>query len=455
MGSRSDRRGLLAAFPRISNRMARLITDGDTDGSYRSWTRQRGGTDASVSNHAWAMVSAIATHAGAQGWDRVQFRQVLLDTTAEAGKHAREIVRLRGRDRAAEWLDRAWDAAQEYRAASDGISSRQGAYAAVEALRAVIETLPWAGTAATTDLRNLSVRIGLCAKAGGFDHDVSRNQLAELMGCSRNAVQRSNERLAALGWIKVRRAATKTDPTVWLLMQGGIHHGPTPQSRQRGGVNPGGSIVNNPRSQASKGDGADLDSRTVEALTAEDAFAHLGLGGATLKVVAALAERPGQSAAELCATASASQPTVSRATRKLAALGLAAKTGETWSLTPNALEGAGTREGDEQPGQDVPLPQDWDDVAKAVGTHGTGARRKAAHEAQRRAWDEFRARAAENRRAATAPAADPRRVEPGLVNADGHAVDPATGQILDGWHMAADGEWIWHDPHPDGHAAAN
>lgn len=444
--------GLLAALPRLSQRMTLLILNGDNEGTYSSETNQRGGADTAASNRAWAVVSALSVHAGAMGWERDQLARILLDTTAEAGRHARDIAHLRGRDRAIEWLYRAWDSAQEYRTTSaHRIASRPDAHAHLAELRTLIEVLPWRGQAATTDLRNLAVRLAECERAGGPAHDLSLMQLAERMGCTRKTAKASNRRLMSLGWLRMVKEHDEDSPTVWELREGRrIHDYPSPQTRQRGGVNRGGVNLNNRRSRplttADRQTGADLSTREVSRLTAEDAFAARGLGGSTLKVACALAERSDLSARDLMAAASVSQPTVSRATRRLAELGLAVRTGETWALAPNALDGIGTHDGDDA--ADEPA-RGWDDVAERVGTAGTAARRRAEHARLREQWAEHRRRVAENRRAAREPQPDPRRVSPALIDDHGRAIDPRTGEIIPGLIRADDGQWLVTDDDQD------
>lgn len=70
-----------------------------------------------------------------------------------------------------------------------------------------------------------------------------------------------------------------------------------------------------------------------------DAFAHHGLGGSGLAVLAALAERGGQSLTELRASASISRPTAYRQFGKLKSLGLIHHGGELYHHSPTA--GAG------------------------------------------------------------------------------------------------------------------
>ncbi|WP_371657240.1 MULTISPECIES: helix-turn-helix domain-containing protein [unclassified Streptomyces] len=126
---------------------------------------------------------------------------------------------------------------------------------------------------------------------------------------------------------------------------------------------------------------ADLDTHTARRLMSLDAFAHHGLGGSGLAILAALAERDGQTLAELQGTASISRATAYRQLTTLTHLGLIQRQGELLHLTPKALTGTG------QPGPHCQHPAtDWTDVAKRLSVDGTGDRRRQHHHTERTQW---------------------------------------------------------------------
>ncbi|MEU5218519.1 helix-turn-helix domain-containing protein [Streptomyces sp. NPDC020807] len=190
---------------------------------------------------------------------------------------------------------------------------------------------------------------------------------------------------------------------------------------------------------------ADIDSRAAARVMPEDAFAHFGLGGSGLAVVAALAENPNQTIEQLQGTASISRPTAYRAVGKLTGLGLVVKDGETYCLSEQAMDGIG-----ERTGECADPVQTWEDAAERLGTLGCNERRRRRHAAQREHWMKVQARRAENRRAA-APPRHLHAVDMDLVREDGLVVDPVSGKVIDGLHVADDGGWIWHENEP-GHA---
>ncbi|WP_329404387.1 helix-turn-helix domain-containing protein [Streptomyces melanogenes] len=134
-----------------------------------------------------------------------------------------------------------------------------------------------------------------------------------------------------------------------------------------------------------------------------DAFAHHGLSSSGLAILAALAEHDGQTLAELQGSASISRATAYRQRTTLTHLGLIQREGELLHLTPSALNGTG------QPGPHCHHPAtNWIDIAKRLGTHGTGHRRRQHHNAERARWHRVQLRlAARNRRTQPPPPPTP------------------------------------------------
>ncbi|MFI5864706.1 winged helix-turn-helix domain-containing protein [Streptomyces sp. NPDC051546] len=416
--------------------MHKLLVHGDQDDAYAQGNLQRGGKNTAASDHAWAMTRAVAADAVRVGWDRASFLQVMLDGPYKAGQHARTLQHRRGYDKAATWLQRAWDGAQQYVRSIDPISTRQDFHAALAAFRSRIECTPWKGIAGKTDLRNLVARMDICSRAGSWDHTVSERDLAERMGCSRTTAHNSNQRLLQTKLLRQLDNGSPTEGARWMLISQlpsvTSHHWSTPKGPEAGGAMSG-PDVRQPDT------GADLDSLTAGRLMHFDAFAHHGLGGSGLAVLAALAERDGQTLSELQASASISRPTAYRHLGKLKALGLIHQEGELHHLSPTALEGIGA------PTQECSDPvTSWTEAAERLGTFGAAERRRRHHEAQRIHWRHEQARLAERRRAAHQnPLPHPAVAQPQHLRADGCAIDPVTGEVIAGLYVANDGHWIW------------
>ncbi|MFF4448181.1 helix-turn-helix domain-containing protein [Streptomyces sp. NPDC001502] len=416
--------------------MHKLLVLGDQDDAYAAGNLQRGGKNTAASDHAWAVTRALAAEAVRVGWSRASFLQVLLDGPYEAGQYARMLQHRRGYDRAAAWLQRAWVGAQQYVQNTEPITTRQAFHAALAALRARIERTSWKGIAGKTDLRNLIARMDICAQAGSWDHTVSERDLAERMGCSRTTVHNSNGRLQHARLLRRLDHGSPTEGARWMLISPlsltASHPRSTPEGPQAGGALSGPAMR--------QGDtGADIDSHAAARLMRLDAFAHHGLGGSGLTLLAALAERDGQSITELQGSASVSRPTAYRQLNKLKNLGLVEQAGEVYTLAPAALAGIGIRTtASEEPGFD------WVEAASRLGTAGVGERRRQRHAAQRAHWRREQARRLQRRRPAGTVAAHPALAQAEHVRADGVAVDPSTGEAIDGLCVGSDGRWIVH-----------
>jgi predicted transcriptional regulator len=441
-GLTHQRTGLLASLPPLSTRMHKILVLGDQDNAYAAGNLQRGGKNTAASDHAWAMTRAVAADAVRAGWSRASFVQVMLDGPYKAGQHARTLHHRRGYDKAAAWLQRAWDGAQQYVLSTDPISTRQDFHAALAAFRSRIECTPWKGIASKTDLRNLIARMDICARTGSWDHTVSERDLAERMGCSRTTAHNSNQRLLHAKALRRLDNGSPTDGARWML----ISHLPSPTSHHwstHKGPEAGGAMSGpNPRQTE---EGANIDTLAAAQVMHQDAFAHRGLGSTGLAILAALAELDGQTIKELQTTATVSRPTAYRQIKTLRALGLVARVGELYHLSPTALEGMGAHT------QECTDPvTSWDDAARRLGTHGVGGRRRQRHQAQRAHWLRVQARLAEHRRTARPedPVPHPSVAPLHLVRPDSCAVDPTTGEVIDGLYMATDGQWIWHQDEP-------
>lgn len=408
------------------------MTEGDIHDAYTAQTRQRGGSTSASAAHAWNITRAIAAGAARAGWTRSQFAHVALEGPYKGLEHARALMRRRGHDRAVSWLHRAYDGAAAHVAATDPITARSDFHAALAALRARIEVSPWPGVAGKTDMKNLLARLDICAEAGAWDHTVSERDLAERMGCSREAVRRSNRRLKN-DHHRLRQldSGDHANGARWMLITKPLSHDETTQDPPSLRPLGGGLVVRKPQAEPN------IDSRTAARLMPADAFAHLGLSGSGLTLVSALAERDGQTIQELQGTASVSQATAYRRITQLKKLGYVAQAGELYHLTPAALDGTG-----EATEECTEPAATWDEAAERLGTAGTAQRRRERHTSQRLHWQHMQERMTERRRPAE-PAPDPRRADFGLITPTGEVVDPTTGEVLAGWRVDSAGEWLW------------
>ncbi|MEU9416051.1 helix-turn-helix domain-containing protein [Streptomyces sp. NPDC048272] len=415
--------------------MYKLLVNGDQDSAYSPNNRQRGGKNTASSDHAWAITRALAADAVRVGWDRASFVQVLVDGPYKAGHHARTIQHRRGYDRAAEWVRRAWDGAREYVRSTDRVCSRQSFHAALAVFRGRVERTTWRGVAGKNDLRNIIARMEICTRSGGWDHTVSERELAERMGCSRTTARNSNQRLLDARLLRQLDKGSPTEGARWMLISpvhSSSHLWTTPQGPKAGGVMSGSTVIHDSSE-------ADISSLAAARLMHLDAFAHYALGGSGLAVIAALAEREGQTVQELQSTASISRPTAYRQLRRLLTMGLVLRDGEVYLLSPRAVEGVGGHSALSP----VPVGS-WEEVAARLGTCGTADRRRQCHEAQRLRWAHYQQRQKERRRASRCVDVHSPEAQAEHLRADGVAINPMTDEIVDGLYVASDGRWILH-----------
>lgn len=404
--------------------MSALVLVGDHDGMYamRSGSRSLKGRRA---DHGHAVTAAVATGTARAGWDRGDFLDVMLTYGSAAGLHARQIEHRRGHDRAVSYLNRVWEQAKDL-ITRTGIGSRQDAIADLLALRDRITCAVWRGTAGATALRVLMAHWHAAKRAGGRMHTLSYREASEIAGCTvATAYKATRKRLTR--WLRQVDSGSASEGSRWVLLDGSRSHDQhTPQGPKAGGA----------PSNVSELRTGDLDGAVIEHLMSLDAFAHRGLGSSSLKLLAALSRRDGQSIKELIETATVSQATAYRHLKRLSEYGLVQRTLEVWELTETAQEAlSGAWEG-------------WHDVAAQEGTYGTSWRRQQLHEAQRAVWHgQVLPRLRERRMPDVTPIRGD-EADPSWV-CDGKIVDPVTGEVFQDLVVASDGRLMVVDEEPD------
>lgn len=418
----AQRPSWLADRPALSSRMEALLADGDVTGTYGQTGKKRP-AKVQRSNHGHAVTSALATSCARNGWARNDFLHVMLQSPAKGGRHIRHMAHRHGHDRAVEYGNRVWQAAQDLIARS-GIGSRQDSYADLYALRDAISCASWRGISGSTAMRVLMAHFTAAERAGGRMHTLSYREAAEIAGCTTaTAYRATRQRLG--GWLRQVDSGDSTHGSTWVLLDGSQAQN-TSKGRQAGGAQSNVSSVRN----------GELDGAVIQRLMGLDAFAHRGLGASSLKILAALYRRDGQSVAELLESAMVSQATAYRHLKRLAQHDLAVKDGEVWQLTETAQEAVSGAWGG------------WDRVATIEGTFGTSWRRHRLHEDQRAIWHgQVLPRLRERRMPDVTPLrgdeADP------AWTCDGKVVDPVTGEVLPDLVVASDGRLMMVDEEPD------
>ncbi|MEU9207676.1 helix-turn-helix domain-containing protein [Streptomyces sp. NPDC048415] len=447
---------------------ADLVLLGDLTGRYATGSYSRLGSDGrtlalredrqGAAEHGHRITAAIACHMARAGGNVDQLTRLLLHPEHEGGRHARHIMLRSGQARALDYIRRVWASATAAVSSTTGVESRQHAHEVLAALRDHIETTPWRGERGRTALWVLRAHLNFAEIAGGPLHHASERQTAEEAGVSRTTLRVVYETvLKPRGWLRRLRVGHDREGSTWYLDHGSTHpHGALASlSRFRTTQFPPDPALEEwPTPETATT--ADIDSTVIAHLMSHDAFAHHGLGSSALMIIGALHARPGQTVGELVGTASVSRATAYRAMRRLADHGLVHRTGETWALTPRALEGFGNSPLDAVTGPQERPAQGWDEVARRHDTTGVAARRKALHAAERAAYRQALERLAEHRSKAVVivrdgcqvlvPAPRPDEIPPTWHAPGGCVLDPATGRPTADWRIATDGRLILTTP---------
>ncbi|MEU1183755.1 helix-turn-helix domain-containing protein [Streptomyces sp. NPDC005820] len=409
-----------------------------------------------AAEHGHRITAAIACHVARVGGTVDQLTQLLLHPEHEGGRHTRHIAVRSGQSRALDYIRRVWASASDAISSTTALGSRHEAYEVLAALRDRIETTPWRGERGRTALRVLRAHLNFAEIAGGPLHHASERQTAEEAGVSRTTLRVVYETvLRPRGWLRRLRVGHGREGSTWYLGDGTIpsHGDPALLSRFRSTQFPPDPALEE-WITSETATTADIDSTVLGQLMGHDAFAHHALGSAALMIISALHQHPHQSVSELVGTSSVSRATTYRTLRRLANHGLVQHTGETWTLTPRALEGFGISIPDADNGH-TPA-RGWEKVAEQHGTWGIAARRKALHTAERAAYQEALDRFAEHRgraavivrdgRQVLVPAPRPDEIPPVWHAPDGRVLDPLTGRPAVDWRVATDGRLILITP---------
>ncbi|MFD9510652.1 helix-turn-helix domain-containing protein [Streptomyces mirabilis] len=447
---------------------ADLVLLGDLTGRYATGSYSRLASDGrtlvlrgdrqGAAEHGHRITAAIACHVARAGGSVDQLMQLLMHPEHEGGRHTRTIALRSGQSRALDYIRRVWASASATIGTTVTLGSRHEAFEVLAALRDRIETTPWPGERGRTALRVLRAHLNFAEVAGGPVHHASERQTAEEAGISRTTLRAVYETvLKPGGWLRRLRAGHGRKGSTWYLDHGTVpsHRVPALLSRlwtTQFPPDPALEEWTTPETATT----ADIDSTVLARLMGHDAFAHHSLGSTALMIISALHARQAQTVGELVDTSSVSRATTYRTLQRLADHGLVHHTGETWALTPRALEGFGIHLPDSDTGHTAAPAQGWDEVAEQHGTRGIAARRKALHAIERAAYREALDRLAEHRSGAVVlvrdgrqvlvPAPRPDEIPSAWHAPDGHVLDPVTGLPAADWRVATDGRLILVTP---------
>ncbi|PRH80580.1 hypothetical protein C6N75_03495 [Streptomyces solincola] len=390
----------------LSAASARLLLEGDVDGRYPGRNEAEEG---------YRLTMALAAGASQPGreWMPADFYRALLYSPTPGGEWARRLMRRKGPEFAEGKLAWMLTKARTWVRQEEPITCRHSAWEAVERVRRAVERAVWLSRkGGETDLKNLSVRLELCERGGGLDHELSARQQAERMGCAVRTAVLSNRRLTKAGWLVLEKSGAKSEQgSKWRLVipdrgeSGGAGATHPPAAGSAGGAGPRVSPVH-------------TDTRALVRLAGHDAFHRYGHGTNGARLLTLLEEEEGKSKKDLQAATGLHRTTVGRRLSALVEDGLVQEVEGLFYLVSALAGPAGV-----MPDQEV-----LQEAAEARGTAGAGARRRARHVRERLNYRRWRA---EQRT---------RRVDQVLRLVPVGAVDVETGEIIDpawaGWDVS-------------------
>ncbi|MFF8358745.1 helix-turn-helix domain-containing protein [Streptomyces chartreusis] len=447
---------------------ADLIALGDLTGRYAAGSYSRLASNGrtvilradrqGAAEHGHRITAAIACHVARAGGNVDHLARLLLHPEHEGGRHTRSIALRSGQTRALDYIRRVWANATDAVSTTMALESRHHAYEVLAALRDRMETTPWRGERGRTALRVLRAHLNFAEAAGGPLHHASERQTAEEAGVSRTTLRSVYEKvLKPRGWLRRLRVGHGREGSTWYLNHGSAYSDETRALQSRLWTtqfppDPALEEWTTPETATA----ADIDSTVLSRLMGHDAFAHHGLGSAALMLISALHQRSNQTVSELVDTSSVSRATTYRTLKRLTHYGLVHRTGETWALAPDALEGCGNSLPGAESHHVIEPAEGWDKIAENHGMAGIAARRKALHTAERALYRKALERIAEHRSRAVVivregrhvlvPSLRPDEILPTWHAQDGHVVDPVTGRPAADWRVATDGRLILITP---------
>lgn len=438
---------------------ADLVLHGDLTGRYAAGSYSKLARDNRTvvlrsdrqgeSEHGHRITAAIACYVARQGGNLNQLTHLLMHPDHEGGRRARTIALRSGQARADSYIQRVWASARNTVSTTIPVESRHHVHEDLAAIRDRAETTTWVGERGRTALRVLRAHLTFAEAAGGRRHAASERQTAEAAGISRQTLRNAYEAvLKPSGWLQRLRVGRGTEGSTWYLGSG--PSSPLRSQSQTTRFPPGRALEEWSPPETSTT--ANVDSVIIGHLMGQDAFAHQGLGNSALMIIGALAVRAHQTISDLIGSASVSRATAYRTLKKLFTHGLIRQNGETWALTPRALEGIGASTQEPVTESAPTTPRGWTDIARRVKTLGLAAARKAQHAAERAAYLAALDRHAAHRKKAfvlvrdgvtvLVPAPRPDEVPTAWCGPRGEVIDPVTGSPDLSLRVATDGRLI-------------
>lgn len=331
----------------------------------RARARMRSGVNGTVDGTRSGLIMSLACSYVLAGASRRQFALDLLSPANKAGEKLREMD-LRNPLAARRWLLKTWEKAREYMAV-DSRPPRQNLSGEEKVLGRIVLGSDLKGKKGLTDRIVLAAHGAVAFNVGSTVYQASDRQLAERAGVSRQAVNRSHQRLIARGHLRRIEPGKEKEASLWQLLP------PTGDQTDSHPLKESSSLasLSSPSAYAPLGCvllGTEEDSPAQEVPIdwlleglGHDAFRHGGLGAGSLIVWACLNDQKPRTARSLRRQLGLSRNAIHTALKRLARHGLAEQTTDGW----------------------LGVNGDLDQVAEELGTSGRGASDERLHQDER------------------------------------------------------------------------
>lgn len=307
----------------LSRRMQTLLETGGHDGRYESRSE---------------VVQALVVASAAAGWAEAEIAQALMDPGNKGGEKVQEILLAKGSHSARAYVRASWEKAIVRVALNPSVRALDVEWS-LAGLRSAAEAAPWRGLAGSSQHAVIQTLLSIASMAKSLEFTASVRQMAEMAGLSERATMKAL-RVLQPDWIELKERGHGRTASLWKLQppRDDTNRTHTPLQMRVNGVE--------------------------STLLSHDAFRHLGLGKNAAWICSNLTADRGSTVKELSDALAPSEATIRRQLKRLEEVGLARQSDRYWFR----------------------LERDLDDVARDLGTLGTGERHVLRNQLQREGY---------------------------------------------------------------------
>jgi DNA-binding MarR family transcriptional regulator len=278
-------------------------------------------------------------------WNFQQVVNAVFDRVNVGGRKVQGLADLHGMARAMKYLRGEYKRAAEFVRRNLCVRDRNGALLSVVEWTERVDGAVWRGASGLTNRNALYAMADMARRTGSATRvPMSVRTLAEMIGCSPSTASAALRRLVAAGWLALKARSDGTNPTLYALTVPSEAARTSPHTPYEGEL-----------------------SDSLHTPPTHDVWRQHGLGKGAQRIFDVISQKK-SGAAEIASLFNITPRAVYQHLRKLREAGLAESTDGVWSATDKNL----------------------DDVARELGTAGTGLAQRRRHAQQRDAYHRAR-----------------------------------------------------------------